>query len=41
LVIAALAADGVTEIYTPEYIDRGYENLENNLALLGANIKRY
>ena len=40
LVIGALAADGITEINTPEYIDRGYENLEENLRKLGADIKR-
>lgn len=41
LVIAALAAKGITIIHTPEYIDRGYEALENNLAILGADIKRH
>ncbi len=40
LVIAALSADGVTEINTPEFIDRGYENFEQNLENLGADIKR-
>ncbi len=40
LVIAALKADGETEILTPEYIDRGYENFEKNLTSLGANIER-
>ena len=36
LVIAALSADGVTEIENPHFIDRGYENLEENLTQLGA-----
>ncbi len=40
LVIAALAAEGTSEIYTPEYIDRGYENFEENLKMLGADIVR-
>lgn len=40
LVIAALAADGITEINTPEYIDRGYEKFEENLTRLGASIER-
>lgn len=38
LVVAALAADGRTEIYSPEFIYRGYENLEENLKALGAEI---
>lgn len=38
LVIAALAADGKTEIYSPEFIYRGYENFEENLRALGADI---
>lgn len=41
LVIAALSADGTTTIHMPEYIDRGYENFEENLARLGANIQRF
>ncbi len=40
LVIAALAAEGTTEINTPEFIDRGYENFEENLKMLGADIIR-
>lgn len=40
MVIAALMADGVTEIYSLEYIDRGYENLEEKLRCLGAQITR-
>lgn len=38
LVVAALAADGRTEINSPEFIYRGYENLEENLKTLGADI---
>jgi UDP-N-acetylglucosamine 1-carboxyvinyltransferase len=40
LVIAALGAEGKTEIEKISYIDRGYENLEDTLTALGANIKR-
>lgn len=38
LVVAALAAEGRTEINSPEFIYRGYENLEDNLRALGADI---
>jgi UDP-N-acetylglucosamine 1-carboxyvinyltransferase len=40
LVIAGLAADGVTEISRVYHLDRGYEGLDKKLAGLGANIKR-
>jgi len=40
LIIAALAANGVTEIDKICYIDRGYEDIELNLSKLGADIKR-
>ena len=40
LVIAALVAEGRTEIAEVHHIDRGYENLEKRLRKLGANIKR-
>lgn len=40
LVIAGLAAHGVTEIFNLKYIDRGYENLEAKLRSLGAQISR-
>ena len=40
LIIAGLAATGTTEVYNIEYIDRGYENIENKFTSLGANIKR-
>lgn len=38
LVIAALGANGKTEINSPHYIYRGYENFEENLKTLGADI---
>ena len=40
LVIAALAADGVSTVSNIEYIDRGYENLVEKLRALGADIRR-
>lgn len=40
LVIAGLMAKGVTEIYEPAYIERGYEHIEEKLRALGANIRR-
>ncbi|HIV85794.1 MAG TPA: UDP-N-acetylglucosamine 1-carboxyvinyltransferase [Candidatus Monoglobus merdigallinarum] len=40
LVIAALMADGVTEIYNLKYIDRGYEKLVEKLRGLGAQVTR-
>ena len=40
MVIAALAADGVSEIGNLKYIDRGYENFESKLKGLGAQITR-
>ncbi len=40
LVAAGLAANGITEITDIRHIDRGYEKIEENLRLLGANIKR-
>ncbi|OPL14795.1 MAG: UDP-N-acetylglucosamine 1-carboxyvinyltransferase [Firmicutes bacterium ML8_F2] len=40
LIIAALMADGTTEIGAIEHVDRGYEILEDKLISLGASIKR-
>ncbi len=40
LVVAGLMAKGVTEIYEPHYIDRGYEHIEDKLRSLGAIISR-
>lgn len=40
LVVAALGAEGTSEISGVNHIDRGYENLEENLRGIGADIKR-
>lgn len=40
MVLAALCAEGTTEISNIKYIDRGYENLDGKLQKLGAHIKR-
>lgn len=40
LLIAALSADGISRIDNVEQIDRGYENIDRRLNLLGANIGR-
>ena len=40
LVIAALSADGISEIEDIEYIQRGYEDFEGKLRGLGAMIER-
>jgi UDP-N-acetylglucosamine 1-carboxyvinyltransferase len=40
LLIAALAADGESIIERGEIIERGYENIQERFAKLGANIKR-
>ena len=40
LVIAALAAEGRSEISGVEYIERGYEDIDNYLRSCGAKIKR-
>jgi len=40
MVIAGLAAQGVTEVENVEFIDRGYEDMVGKLRLLGAAIKR-
>lgn len=40
LVIAALAADGVSEVEDIFYIERGYEHIELKLRLLGADIRK-
>ena len=40
LVLAGLAADGVTEVENVALIDRGYERLEDTLRDLGAKIRR-
>ena len=40
LVVAALMADGNSTIENLHHIDRGYENFENKLRLLGGKIER-
>ncbi|HXF57119.1 MAG TPA: UDP-N-acetylglucosamine 1-carboxyvinyltransferase [Actinomycetota bacterium] len=40
LVIAALAAEGVTEISDLYHVDRGYEDLDGRLASVGAELHR-
>ena len=40
LIVAGLAANGVTNISNIEYIDRGYEDVDKNLRACGANIQR-
>jgi len=40
MVLAALAADGTTEIGDIKYIDRGYEEIEKKFGSLGADIIR-
>ncbi len=40
MIIAGLCAEGVTEIESIEYIDRGYSGVVEKLTACGANIKR-
>ena len=40
LIIAGVVANGQTELYNIEHIDRGYENIEEKFRNLGADIKR-
>jgi UDP-N-acetylglucosamine 1-carboxyvinyltransferase len=40
LLIAALSANGTSQIANIEQIDRGYENIEERLRQLGAHIER-
>lgn len=40
LIIAGLIADGQTELYNLNHIDRGYENIEEKFKNLGAKIRR-
>ena len=40
LVVAGIVAKGKTEIYNLEYLDRGYENIEEKFRNLGAKIER-
>jgi UDP-N-acetylglucosamine 1-carboxyvinyltransferase len=40
LVLAALKAEGQSQIFDLFHVDRGYENFEGKLKSLGANIRR-
>ena len=40
LLIAGIVAKGKTELYNLQYIDRGYENIEEKFRSLGAKIER-
>lgn len=40
LILAALVAEGQTEILRVYHLDRGYENIEKKLSALGASIQR-
>jgi len=40
LIIAGIIAEGKTEVYNLEHIDRGYENIEEKFRSLGAKIER-
>lgn len=40
LVVAGLSANGITEINKIYHIERGYENIADNLSMLGAKIKK-
>lgn len=40
LVLAGLVAEGYTTVSNIRHVDRGYKNIENDLASLGADIKR-
>ena len=40
LIIAGICAEGKTEVYNLDHIDRGYENIEEKFRNLGAQIER-
>ena len=40
LVVAGLAAEGKTTVYGVEYLERGYEEFDVGLSLLGASIRK-
>jgi UDP-N-acetylglucosamine 1-carboxyvinyltransferase len=40
LILAGLAAEGQTVVSRIYHLDRGYENIEQKLSALGADIKR-
>jgi UDP-N-acetylglucosamine 1-carboxyvinyltransferase len=39
ILVAMLAADGVSELHSVAPINRGYENIFNRLNAIGANIE--
>ena len=40
MIVAALAAQGTTEIESIRYVERGYESIEDKLRSVGADIKK-
>lgn len=40
LIVAGVAAEGTTEVYNLEHIDRGYEDIEEKFRKIGADIQR-
>jgi len=40
LILAALGADGTTEIADVHHVDRGYENIDGKLTAVGAEVSR-
>ena len=40
LVLAGLVAEGYTTVSGVKHVDRGYNKIETDLALLGADVKR-
>lgn len=40
LVVAGLAAEGITQVSGLKHLDRGYETIENSLNSIGATVKR-
>lgn len=40
LIIAGIVAEGTTQVYNVEHIDRGYEKIEEKFIRLGARVKR-
>ena len=39
LLVAALAAEGESVVHGAEYVQRGYEKIEDALSLLGGNVR--
>ncbi len=40
LIVAGISAEGTTEVFNLEHIDRGYENIEEKFRNIGADIQR-